>query len=183
MNSQSEKNSNATPGRIALVAWMLCAATAHAGGSAGKLTLSVYEDTAGASNVLAGRYEAAVKQLSNVGANYQSQYASTNLCVALIMTKQVDAATSACDDAIKRAKSAMPRSVSFATQDEKGLLALAYSNRAVLYYLQKQPQKASEAVAQARTIAPKADFVAANLRVMNSKSDNPEGPSIALAGH
>jgi hypothetical protein len=183
MNALSEKNSNATTVRIALLASMLFAATAHADGPAGKLTLSVYEDTAGATNVLAGRYEAAVKQLSNGGATYNNEYAKTNLCVALIMAHQTEAATSACDEAIKRARSAMPHNVAFATFDEKHLLALAYSNRGVLYFLQKQPQQASEAVAQARTFAPKADFVAANLRVMNSKSDNPEGPSIALAGH
>ena len=74
----------------------------------------------------------------------------------------------------------MPNNVFRADADDKHLLALAYSNRAVLAWLLKQPSDAAEDVSRAHALSPNADFVAANLMVFNSGIGPGENPAIAL---
>jgi hypothetical protein len=167
----------------AFLASMLVASISYADPGAGKLTLSVYEDTPGSFSVLRGNYEDAIRQIRKRGVSHQGEYTTTNLCVALIMTRRIEEAKSACDAAIERAKAGMPTNVFRAAPAQKALLALAYSNRAVLSWLQQQPDSAAEDVRRAHDLAPNADFVAANWIVYNSKKAVGENPAIALNRH
>jgi hypothetical protein len=180
MSSSYEKKLKITTVCTAFLASMLVATVSYAGPPTGKLTLSVYEETPGARNVLKGNYQDAIKQLKDVRMNRETEYTSTNLCVALIMTSQTEAAKPVCDDAIVQAKGRMPPSLFHASASEKALLALAYSNRAVLSWLRKQPDSAAEDVTRAHALAPDANFVMANWLVYNSKNGVGENPTVAL---
>jgi tetratricopeptide (TPR) repeat protein len=180
MSSDYENKLRITTVCAAFLASMLVAAISYAGPSSSRLTLSVYEETPGSLDVLKGKYGDAIKMLKNRRVNYQNEYASTNLCVALIMTRQAEAAKAACDEAIAAARAGMPNNVFRAAQSDKALLALAYSNRAVLSWLRKEPASAAEDVTRAHDLAPNADFVAANWLVYNSKEGVGESPAIAL---
>jgi hypothetical protein len=183
MSSNYEKKLKIATVCTVFLASMLVASVSYADPHAGKLTLSVYEDTPGSLNVLQGKYEDAIRQIRRRGVSYQGEYATTNLCVALIMTRQVDEAKTACDAAVARARAGMPNNVFRAAPAEKALLALAYSNRAVLAWLRQQPDSAAEDVTQAHALAPNADFVAANWIVYNSRKDVGANPVIALNRH
>lgn len=181
MSSSYEKKLKITTVAAAFLASMLVTTVSYASAPTGKLTLSVFQDTPGSRQVLSGKYEDAIKQIGRSRVNYESEYTSTNLCVALIMTGQSEAAKPACDDAIVQAKSRMPPSMFHATSAEKAVLALAYSNRAVLSWLRKQPDSAAEDVIRAHTLAPSADFVRANWLVYNNnKNGVGEHPTVAL---
>jgi hypothetical protein len=182
MNSHQNKSHKRWVLASVVGSLLLTAGAANAATSNGKLTLSVYLDTPGAFSVLWGHYDAAIKQLQGRTANYGSEYTTTNLCVALIMTKRFDEARPACDDAIQRAKGIMPSNVFRATANDRTLLALAYSNRAVLSWLRKQPEDAADDVVRAHDLAPHADFVAANWLVYSTRKDLGESPAIALNG-
>jgi tetratricopeptide (TPR) repeat protein len=180
MSSNYENKLKITTVCAAFLASMLVAAISYAGPSTSKLTLSVYEETPGSLAVLKGKYEDAIKMLKNRRVSYQNEYASTNLCVALIMTRNAEAAKTACDEAIAAAKAGMPNNVFHATESDKSLLALAYSNRAVLSWLRNEPGSAAEDVTRAHALAPDASFVTANWMVYNSKEGVGESPAIAL---
>jgi hypothetical protein len=180
MSSNYENKLKVTTVCAAFLASLLVASISYAGPSTSKLTLSVFEDTPGSLSVLAGHYESAINQLKNRHVSYLNEYATTNLCVALIMTRQVEAAKGACDEAIATARAGMPHNVFHASPPDKALLALAYSNRAVLSWLRKQPASAAEDVTHAHDLAPDAAFVTANWVVFNSKSGIGENPVVAL---
>jgi tetratricopeptide (TPR) repeat protein len=180
MSSNYEKKLKITTLCTAFLASMLVTAVSYAGPPTGKLTLSVYEDTPGSRQVLAGKYADAIEHIRKSRVNYQSEYVSTNLCVALIMSGQAEAAKPACDQAIVQAKARMPNSLFQASPADKALLALAYSNRAVLSWLRQQPERAAEDVTRAHALAPNADFVMANWLVYNSRNGAGQNPAIAL---
>jgi hypothetical protein len=183
MSSNYEKKLKIATVCTAFLASMLVASVSYADPGAGKLTLSVFEDTPGSLNVLQGKYEDAIRQISKRGVNYQAEYATTNLCVALIMNRQTEAAKAACNAAITQAKIGMPNNVFHATPAQKAVLALAYSNRAVLSWLRQQPDSAGEDVRHAHDLAPNADFVAANWIVYNSSKGVGQNPAIVLNRH
>ena len=165
--------------RTAALAWMLLAAVAHADG-ARKLTLSVYQDTLGAKSVLDGKYDDAIKQLgSRMNFLRDEIAATTNLCVAQIMTRQWTSAQATCDKAVRQARfDTGDRSIG-GRSDNRSELALAYSNRAVLHWLQNKPEDAASDVGRAHALAPHTDFVSQNWTVLNSKPESTVGPAIA----
>jgi hypothetical protein len=169
--------------RVGVLAWLLLSALAHADPGARKLTLSVYLDTPGAESVLAGKYDDAIKQIRSPGIAVQPNVVatSTNLCVALIMTKQWDAARSTCNDAVSEARFNTADNAIMGFSANRAELAIALSNRAVLNWLQNRPADAASDVRRAHSLAPRKDFISQNWTALNGKPDNVSGPSIASA--
>jgi hypothetical protein len=168
MDSIDRKHSKPRMLRLAVLAALLGAATARADESAPKATLTAYVDGAGGASVMAGDYAGAIKQLSPYGVRYAQDVvaASTNLCVAYIMTQQWQAAQTLCDQALQTARlnsSSMPL---YSRRDYEQTVAVAYSNRAVLQWLENRPQSAASDLDRASLLYPQAAFVAQNRAVL-----------------
>jgi hypothetical protein len=122
------------PLAAAIAATLLMASAAHADVEPGKLVLAGFTDAAEGDQLLAGDYSAVIQKLAPHSHEFNEDVvaASTNLCVAYVATGHLDAAHSACDEAIKLARldsSGEPLLERMAHQDP---LSIAYANRAVL---------------------------------------------------
>lgn len=133
------------------LALTLASAGALADG-AHRFVFTTYTDAAGGADVLAGRYRAALEELTshadNVG--FDPSAIDANRCVAYAMTLQWQEARAACDAAV------------LAARDNDDSLAVAYANRAVLHWLSSDESAARHDLAKASELAPRADFVARN---------------------
>lgn len=136
------------------LALTLVSGAALAGGDH-RFVFTAYTDAAGGTNLMDGRYRAALEDLrSHPGkVDLDPSETNTNRCVAYSMTLQWREARAACDAA-----------VSAASDDER--LALAYANRAVLQWLSNDEAAARQDMAKARALSPGADFVARNLAAL-----------------
>jgi len=152
------------PLRIAALASMCCAASAHADGTHPKMTLSAYLNAPDGEPLLAGRYGEVIGALGSHGLRFKQDAvaASTNLCVAYIMTHRWSEAHRACDEAILYAKLEMPESRGFVPGPHE-TVAIAYSNRAVLEWLENRSVSAADDLARAHALAPDSESVAQNL--------------------
>jgi hypothetical protein len=170
-----------TSGR-ALLAALAVAGAAHADGSSSKAMLSAYEQAAGGVAIARGDYAATVSQLVPHGMLYKSDRvaSSTNLCVAYIMTSQWQTAHAACDAAISLAQAEPADATLFGRRNHAEAIAVAYSNRAVLNWLEAQPQSAASDMAQARALSPRSDFVAHNSAVLGA-AKSAAAPTVAEA--
>jgi hypothetical protein len=157
--------SGCRPIRVAAFASVCFAAGAHADDAHQKMTLSAYTDAAEGQAVLAGRYGEVIDVLGSHGSQFKQDElaASTNLCVAYIMTHRWSEAQPACDEAIRFAKLEMPESPAFADHTYGERVAIAYSNRAVLEWLEARSVTAADDLARAHALAPGAEFVVQNL--------------------
>jgi hypothetical protein len=140
------------------------AARADAPAAPHKLVLSGYADGVEGSNLLTGRYDAVVRRLAAHGVPFFADEvsASTNLCIAYIMTRAWKAAHAACDEALRDAQLEVtdPTIGSRMLHDEA--VAIAYSNRAVLKAIDGQPASAADDMGKARALS-RADFLSQNL--------------------
>lgn len=68
MKSRNDPNAKTTITRVVVLASMLLAVATHAQGAGRRLMLSVYLDTVGAGNVLAGNAASAINTLGSRGA-------------------------------------------------------------------------------------------------------------------
>jgi hypothetical protein len=149
----------------AAVALALTGVAAQAAEPAHKVMLSGYEDSVGGASLMAGDYQAVIAQLAPHGFTFwkDAVAASTNLCVASIMTKSWDGAQRACDEAIKYARLQDLGSDLYQREVRDEQVALAYSNRAVLHWLESQPQSAAADMARAQSLSPQSQFVSQNV--------------------
>ena len=178
---------------VAAIASMSFAAGAPADGAHQKMTLTAYTDAAEGQSVLAGRYGDVIEALGSRGLRFKQDglAASTNLCVAYVMTHRWSEAHPACDEAIRVAKLEMPESPGFADDAHGERVAMAYSNRAVLEWLEARSANAADDLARAHALAPGADFVAQNLARLHASltaagSGSPAHGSVsttAMAAH
>ena len=179
--------------RVAAFASMCFAAGAHADGEHQKMTLGAYTDVAEGQTVLAGRYSDVIDVLGTHGLRFKQDAlaASTNLCVAYIMTHRWSEAHRACDEAIQFAKLEMPERPGSAAAAHDACVAIAYSNRAVLEWLEARSASAADDLAKAHALAPSAEFVAQNLAKLHASftaagSRSPpreSAPTAAMAAH
>jgi len=149
------------------------AGPAQAGAAADhKLVLSSYEDRAAGAQLLAGQYGAVIEKLGHHGLTFSDDEvaAGTNLCVAYIMTGKWDAAHAACDEAIALAALDVPEPDALALRTHDEQMALAYSNRAVLHWLEDRRASAADDLSRAKALAPESQFVAQNLTFLASVS-------------
>ena len=153
------------PLRVAALVSMWFAASAYADGGSEKMTLSAYVDAAEGSTLLAGRYADVIGVLGSHGLSFKQDEvaASTNLCVAYIMMHRWSDADPACDAAIRFAKLEMPESGPAAADAHAQRVAIAYSNRAVLEWLEDRSGSAADDLTRAHALAPGSEFVAQNL--------------------
>ncbi len=153
------------PLRVAALASMCFAASARADDTHQKMTLGAYTDAAEGQAVLAGRYGDVIDVLGSHGLRFKQDElaASTNLCVAYIMSHRWSEAHLACDAAIRFAKLEMPERPGFAPDAHGERVAIAYSNRAVLEWLEDRSASAADDLAKAHALAPGAELVVQNL--------------------
>lgn len=143
---------------------------AHTESAHEKMTLSAYADAAEGRSLLAKQYDKVIGALGGHGPSFKREEiaASTNLCVAEIMTHRWSEAHPACDEAIRFAKLEMPDSGRFAADEHQENVAIAYSNRAVLEWLEDRSRSAAEDLARAHALAPESQLVARNLAKLHA---------------
>jgi hypothetical protein len=140
---------------------------------ADQFMVEVYSNSRGSQELLSGHYDAALAQIeTSHGLDEASRFeAATNLCVAQMMVGRFDSARTACDAAVKSARSAAITTPTWgppaggAHQED---VAVAYANRAVLHWLTDDAQSAANDLAQAKRLSPKADFVTRNVAALQS---------------
>ena len=151
---------------------------ARAGDVAHKLVLSYIEGAAGSEALQLGQYAEAIKQINRRRFDGDEVAKSTNLCVALIMTRQWDSAGKTCDDAVIEARLDSPDPAFGVYAGHDAALGLAYSNRAVLNFLAGRSQAAVRDATRARKLSPQSQFASQNWVVMNA-APQVTGPAIA----
>lgn len=135
-----------------------------------RFVFTAYSDAAGGADVVAGRYYAAVEELKIYrDMDRDSSVTSTNRCVAYSMTLRWQEARAACDAAVHAAREERnmpPAWWSWARTPDDDYLALAYANRAVMYWLSHDDAAAQKDLAKAQELSPQADFVAQNVAAL-----------------
>lgn len=129
--------------------------------------LTAYSNGKAGVDLVSGNYEAASKALNNhpTLSALEPSSTSNNRCVALAVTRQWDAAKSACDQAVRDAqleKMNLPSYQYWARQFQDEYLAVALSNRAVLRWMSSETDGAATDLKRAAELSPKAAFVARN---------------------
>jgi hypothetical protein len=165
----SSRNSRAHPGVLGLVAGvsLLLGSAAQAGEQSHNFVLTAYSNGKGGADLLSGNYDAAGKILHHRATLLSSDGStnSNNRCVALAMSKQLDAARTACDQAVRDAeheKATLPSYQYWARSEENDYVAVALSNRAVLHWMSADSEGAAADLKRAAALSPKADFVERN---------------------
>lgn len=169
-------NSSSWPRALgALLVLTLVSGAAPAGG-VHQFVFTAYSDAAGGTDVVAGRYKAALAKLkSRPGAMELDPSAiNTNRCVAYSMTLQWQAARAACDAAVHAAREqriTLPPWWSWARTPDDDYLAVAYANRAVMNWLLHDDAAAQKDIAKAQELSPQADFVAHNVAALKARRE------------
>ncbi len=99
------------------------------------------------------------------------QALDTNRCVAYTMTQQLAKARLACDAAVEDAQRADNAMLSFSPptrRQSETAAAVAYSNRAVMHWLDSDMPAAGADLARAQALAPQASFVVRNLSALQA---------------
>jgi hypothetical protein len=155
----------------------LVTATAAAAETAHPFVLVAYSNTAGGANLVSGDYGSAaqaVHQHSDASLP-DPQALDTNRCVAYAMNKQLPQARAACDAAVRDAHSADDSMLlawnAQARRESAASAAVAYSNRAVLHWLDADLSAAQEDLAKAQALAPQASFVVRNLTAIRARQN------------
>jgi hypothetical protein len=156
--------------RVALLAGMCAAAGAQAAGPSAKAVLSGYSDGAAGASLMTGDYARVITELGFRGSPYRSDElsASTNLCVAYVMTRAWQKADAMCDEALSVARGEESDLVLYTRAMRAEHVAVAYSNRAVLRWLESRPEAVAHDLGRARAYAPDAAFVAQNIAVIGA---------------
>jgi len=177
MSSSSRNSRNPSQAvRLGVAAALLIGSAAFAAEQqAHTFVLTAYSNAAGGNELVTGNYDDAAKELGQrvqmIGLDESTL--STNRCVAFTVTKQWQAAHTACDRAVRDAqedKANLPTWMSWARKRHNDYVALAYSNRAVLAWLSNDAVAAEKDLAKAEALSPKADFVARNLSALHTRN-------------
>jgi hypothetical protein len=154
---------------------LLAGSVAHAADQPGKFVMTAYTDVVGGASLVSGDFQAALVQTQHSKA--PDDVIATNRCVAYTMTGQIAAAKTVCDDAVADAKHDLMHATPPMLWEMSRLqeyLAVAYSNRAVLNWLSHDAAAAERDLAEAGSLAPKAEFVARNISALHSPHENRE---------
>ena len=136
--------------------------------------LVAYSNRAGGQPLMSGDYGSAAQavQSQGNGALADPQALDTNRCVAYAMTQQLAQARVACQAAVRAAEEADWQSGSPRARRQSAVsAAMAYSNRAVLDWLEAQPAAAQRDLERAQALAPQAIFVARNMTAMRARQN------------
>jgi hypothetical protein len=156
--------------RVAVLAGMCAAAGAQAAGASGKAVLSGYSDGLAGASLMAGDYSRVIAELGLRGSLYRSDElsGSANLCIAYVMTRAWQKADAMCDEAVNVARQNESDLLLYSRAVRAEHVALAYSNRAVLRWLESRPEAVAHDLGRARAYAPDAGFVAQNMAVISA---------------
>jgi Flp pilus assembly protein TadD len=157
--------------RIALAGALLVGSAAFAADEPHTFELTAFSNGTGGPALLSGDYDTAQSELSSHRNTLDVETAATNRCVLYTVTRQIQAARAACDKAVHEAQqeiTGLPVSLSWARSDYRDYLALAYSNRAVLNWVQNDSAAAQSDLKKAAGVSPKASFVARNISVLQN---------------
>lgn len=152
---------------LAAAVSLLLGSAAHAGEQSHSFVLTAYSNGRGGTDLVSGNYQAANEALHNHASlsAVDGSTSSNNRCVALAVTKQWDAARTACDQAVRdaeREKAALPSYLYWSRNLENDYVAVALSNRAVVHWMSSDSAAAAADLKRAATLSPNADFVARN---------------------
>jgi tetratricopeptide (TPR) repeat protein len=130
------------------------------------LVLTAYSNAVGGASLMEKKYDEALVEIrrykpqSSLASNAQAN----NLCVALTGKRQLVEAKVACTAALSMAKAEKLSSARFTGGlSDNSEIAVAYSNRAVVYALSQDMASAQADLERAQALAPKAEFVSRNL--------------------
>jgi hypothetical protein len=172
MSSHSRNSRKATRAvQLACAATLLVGSAAYADDQPRTFALTAFSNGTGGAALLSGDYNVAVEQVATRLHTLDSETINTNRCVAYAMTRQMQAARTACDAAIRDAQeqiTSLPVSMTWARSEYRDYLALAYSNRAVLNWMSNDVSAAETDLKKAAAAAPKAPFVARNQTALQS---------------
>jgi hypothetical protein len=129
--------------------------------------LTAYTNGRGGQALVTGDYEAAGKALSYKPtlSAFDTSTNSNNRCVTLTVTKQWDAARTACDKAVhdaEREKAMLPSFEAWAQNSQDTYIAVALSNRAVMHWMASESDAAAADLKRAEQLAPKSAVVQLN---------------------
>jgi hypothetical protein len=132
--------------------------------------LTAYANAAGGENLVAGRYDAALAQItsSEQALATPQRVKKTNACVAYAALRRLSEARVACDAAVTAAQRDKTHSFQGPSSDRvdgNDDVAIAYTNRAIVQSLSHKAVSSAEDLAKAHSLAPTADFVARNIAV------------------
>ncbi len=163
--------------RLTLFGATLLAAGAHAAGPAAPFVMVAYSNRTGGATLVSGDYGSAAQAVQQGGmSGSDPQALATNRCVAYAMSGQLAPARAACDAAVRESQpddSMLTQASAHGRAQAADASALAYSNRAVLHWLNAEGRAAQEDLARARLLAPQADFVARNLAALRAHAAAP----------
>jgi len=150
---------------LAAAASLLLGSTAQAGDH--NFVLTAYSNGRGGQDLVSGDYDSAGKALSYQPtlSTFDTSTNSNNRCVTLTVTKQWNAARTACDKAVKDAeheRSSLPSFESWARTMENDYIAVALSNRAVLHWMAAESEAAAADLKRAEALSPKSVFIQRN---------------------
>lgn len=129
-------------------AFILCSASAMASSSIDGLKVAVIKNAIGSSHLVAGDYEQVLSE-EMVKTSGSDEFSTTmSLCAAHIKTYKLEAAERSCSDAIAYIPANASRG-----RHGKLLKGLAYSNRGIARYLNKNYEEAFEDFAKAKSIS------------------------------
>jgi hypothetical protein len=154
---------------LAAAAALLLGSAAQAGEH--NFVLTAYTNGRGGQALVTGDFEAAGKALSyepSLSA-FDTSTNSNNRCVSLTVTKQWDAARTACNKAVRDAeleKASLPAFEAWAQSAEASYLAVALSNRAVMHWAADESDAAAADLKRAAQLAPKSAIVQRNLSAL-----------------
>ena len=159
---------------MGMLASALIVTAAQAAGTPAPFVFVAYSNRTGGEKLASGDYataSAAVHAPSASASVPDPQALDTNRCVAYTMTQQLSLARSACDAAVRDARAADSSAPSWSMQTRRqsdAAAAVAYSNRAVMHWLDADPAAAQADLTRAQALAPQASFVARNVSAMRA---------------
>ncbi len=130
-------------------------------------TMAVIKDEAHGRRVTAGKYQQAIDRITRGGTRVTDRFADqVNLCVAYAKTRDIDNANASCNAALAGLK----RQEAYATRSKKSPLygsykrdlAMALSNRGVLFAVSGDTQRAKESFAAAIELQTSVSHIAEN---------------------
>ena len=138
-----------------------------------QFVFTVYADAMGGGEIVAGHYHAALDDLRRHPGTMgpDASATNTNRCVAYSMTRQWQEARIACDAAVgaaTRLTRTSPAWWGWGSAPSDDYLALAYANRAVLYWLSQDSAAAQKDLAKALELSPQSEFVAQNVTALKA---------------
>jgi hypothetical protein len=133
--------------------------------------LTAYSNGRGGPELISGDFTGAARVLSHVSPTFalQTSTTSNNRCVAMAVTRQWDAARTACDQAVRDAqldKISLPSYQYSARENQDDYLAIALSNRAVLHWLSSESEAAANDLKRAQALAPSSAIVMRNRQAL-----------------